>query len=79
VGDGVHMDRGHITQTRTYHGVPHFIISPTIVKGHSGGPVLDASNRIVGVAVKGVDTPGRFSKEDELSSFVPTAMLKELK
>jgi len=79
VGDSVHIDRGPITQTRTYIGVPHFVIRPTIVRGNSGGPVLDTSNRVVGVAVKGLDTPGRFSRQDELSSFVPTTMLKELK
>jgi RNA-directed DNA polymerase len=79
VGDSVHIDRGPITQTRKYIGVPHFVIRPTIVKGNSGGPILDSSNRVVGVAVKGLDTPGRFSKQDELSSFVPTTMLKELK
>jgi RNA-directed DNA polymerase len=79
VGDSVHFDGGPITQTRKYMGVPHFVIKPAIIKGNSGGPVLDTSNRVVGVAVKGQGTPGRFSKEDELSSFVPTTMLKELK
>jgi RNA-directed DNA polymerase len=79
VGDSVHVDRGPITQTRKYMGVPHFVIRPIIVQGNSGGPVLDKSNRVVGIAVKGLRTPGRFSTQDELSSFVPTSMLRELK
>jgi RNA-directed DNA polymerase len=79
VGDGVHLDRGRITQSRVYFGVPHFVIGPVIVRGNSGGPILDQQNRIVGVAVKGLGTPGRFSAEDELSSFVPTSMLKHMK
>jgi len=79
VGDSVHIARGPISQTRKYMGVPHFVIQPSIIHGNSGGPVLDSSNHVVGVAVKGQGTPGRFSHEDELSSFVPTTMLKELK
>lgn len=79
VGDSVHVDHGPITQTRTYIGVPHFVIKPTIVKGNSGGPVLNTAKQVVAVAVKGLATPGRFSKFDELSSCVPTVMLKELK
>jgi V8-like Glu-specific endopeptidase len=78
VGDSVHFDSGPITQTRKYMGVPHFVVRPIIVKGNSGGPILDKNNKVVGVAIKGVATPGRFSSEDELSSFVPTEMLKHL-
>jgi RNA-directed DNA polymerase len=79
VGDSVNITQGPITQTRKYMGVPHFVIQPAIIRGNSGGPILDTSNRVVGVAVKGQGTPGRFSHEDELSSFVPTTMLTELK
>lgn len=79
VGDSVHIARGPVTQERKYFGVQHFVIQPVIVKGNSGGPVLDKTNRVVGIAVKGLDTPGRFSEVDELSSFVPVSMLKELK
>jgi RNA-directed DNA polymerase len=79
VGDSVNITRGPITQTRKYMGVPHFVIQPAIIRGNSGGPILDTSNRVVGVAVKGQGTPGRFSHEDELSSFVPTTMLTELR
>jgi S1-C subfamily serine protease len=78
-GDSVHIDRGAITQTHVYFGVPHFIIQPTIVRGNSGGPILDGTNRVVGIAVKGLETAGRFSSQDELSSFVPISMVRDLK
>jgi S1-C subfamily serine protease len=63
VGDSVNITRGPITQTRKYMGVPHFLVQPAIIRGNSGGPILDTSNRVVGVAVKGQGTPGRFSHE----------------
>lgn len=79
LGDGVQIAKGDITQERVYSGVRHFVIGPTIVKGNSGGPILDGLNRVVGIAVKGVDTPGRFTDRDELSSFVPVSELVHLK
>ena len=78
LGDSVQVAPGPIIQSRMYFGVPHFIIQPAIIQGNSGGPVLDKTNRVVGVAVKGLNTPGRFSREDELSSFVPINMVKHL-
>jgi RNA-directed DNA polymerase len=79
VGDGVGMSRGPITQERMYSAVKHFVIQPEIIKGNSGGPILDDFARVVGVAVKGRGTPGRYSGLDELSSFVPIEWLREMK
>ncbi len=79
VGDGVAISAGPITQERMYSGVKHFVIEPHIVRGNSGGPVLDRENRVVGVAIKGQGTPGRFSQYDELSSFVPISALEQMK
>ena len=78
-GDSVSIRRGSITQSRFYIKIPHFLIDADVVKGNSGGPVLGVQNRVVGIAVKGLGTPGIFSQEDQLSSFVPISSLKYLK
>ena len=77
--DSVAFRFGNIVQERWYVSgtfekplpVMHFIVDADIVKGNSGGPVLDEKNRVIGVAVKGIDTPGLLFEGDELSSFVP--------
>jgi RNA-directed DNA polymerase len=73
--DTVAFRFGRIVQQRSYVGiediVEHYIVDADIVKGNSGGPVLDSKNRVVGVAVKGLDIPGKLGDGDQLSSFVP--------
>jgi RNA-directed DNA polymerase len=79
VGDSVSIRRGSITQSRTYIDVPHYIIDADIVVGNSGGPVLNDKNEVIGIAVKGLGTPGIFSQYDQLSSFVPVDLLQYMK
>jgi RNA-directed DNA polymerase len=77
--DSVAFRFGRIVQERTYKTgsykdpvpVKHYIVDADIVKGNSGGPVLDESNRVIGIAVKGLDVPGAVHEDDQLSSFVP--------
>ena len=80
--DSVAFRFGKIVQERWYLSfkeankkekvfVKHYIVDSDIVKGNSGGPVLDGKNRVIGVAVKGLDAPGSLGENDELSSFVP--------
>jgi len=45
-------------------------ISPTIIQGNSGGPVLNSKNQVIGVAIKG--GPG------ELNAVVPISYLMHL-
>ena len=77
--DTVAFRKGRIVQKRTYPGkeemVDHLIVDADIVKGNSGGPVLDISNRVIGVAVKGLDIPGKLGDNDQLSSYVPIDQL----
>jgi len=79
VGDGVAIHHGPIVQSKVYNKIPHFVIDPVIFRGNSGGPVLDAKNRVVGIAVKGYERPDRFTDKDELSSFVPIGMISYLR
>ena len=76
VGDSVAFRDGRVVQERKYLGVPHFIVDADIVKGNSGGPVLDEHNKVLGIAVKGLSTPGTLTDGDQLSSFIP--ITKEL-
>jgi RNA-directed DNA polymerase len=79
VGDSVAIRRGAITQSRPYNKIPHYVIDADIVVGNSGGPVLNQRNEVVGLAVKGVQTPGVFNQYDQLSSFVPIGLIRHMK
>ena len=35
-----------MTQSQMCNQIPHFVIDPVIFRGNSGGPVLDARNRV---------------------------------
>jgi RNA-directed DNA polymerase len=81
--DSVAFRFGRIVQERTYKvgsysnpvAVQHYVVDADIVKGNSGGPVLDNGNRVIGIAVKGLDVPGAVHDDDQLSSFVPFSCL----
>jgi len=45
---------------------------------HSGGPVLNAQNEVIGIAVKGQRLPGKSGDDDELSRFVPIDFAREV-
>lgn len=47
---------GHITGTSMFDGHRFFNVSQPIVKGNSGGPVIDAFGQVVGIATRGVDS-----------------------
>lgn len=54
-GDDGIVVRGHVAGRRIRLGQDRILISPAIVGGNSGGPVLDSRNRVIGVAATGAD------------------------
>jgi hypothetical protein len=58
-----------VNASRVYSGIHHRVVVGSIIKGNSGGPVLNEKNEIVGIALKGQQIPAHFSDKDSLSSF----------
>jgi S1-C subfamily serine protease len=69
-GADVSIHEGHLVHEYKFEGMRRFHISPTVIQGNSGGPVLNSRNQVVGVAIKG--GPG------ELNAVVPISYLFHL-
>ena len=78
LGDSCADQDFSVTQHRIYSGIRHIIVGGAIIKGNSGGPVLNQKNRLVGVALKGQSIPAHFSDQDALSSFAEASQLSLL-
>jgi RNA-directed DNA polymerase len=75
-GDKSIVHRGHVTGKRTHFGYERILISPTIVAGNSGGPVLDSRNRVVGIAATGKDNSA--STTETQYGVIPVEVLEML-
>jgi len=75
--DDLYISSGHVTQRTKVSGVDRFIISAAIVGGNSGGPILNESNHVVGVAATGV-SGGLQHGATHNHSFIPISALKYL-
>jgi RNA-directed DNA polymerase len=69
-GADVSIHEGHMVHEYKFEDLRRFHISPTVIQGNSGGPVLNSRNQVVGVAIKG--GPG------ELNAVVPVSYLFHL-
>ena len=76
-GDEGVVIRGHVTGRRTRLGQERILISPPIVSGNSGGPVLDSRNRVIGVAATGPDKFENITKTVDYG-VIPVESLKAL-
>lgn len=54
-GDTGILSPGLVIGFRPTHGIRRLLVNAAIVNGNSGGPVFDANNQVVGVAVTGAD------------------------
>jgi RNA-directed DNA polymerase len=54
-GDTSKIASGTVTGATTLDGLRFFTISPIVVKGNSGGPVIDTFGQVVGIVARGVD------------------------
>jgi hypothetical protein len=70
VGADVSISEGHLVHEFKFEGTRRFHISSTIIQGNSGGPVLNSSNQVIGVAVKGGD--------GQLNEVVPISIIFRL-
>lgn len=50
-----HLNRGELTGRREVLGQKRLIVGAQITFGNSGGPALDSSSRVIGVAVRGAN------------------------
>ncbi|CEG57295.1 reverse transcriptase domain-containing protein [Legionella fallonii] len=52
-GDECHCDNGKITQKKKLYGFDVWLVDIPITHGISGGPVLNANNEVIGIAIVG--------------------------
>jgi V8-like Glu-specific endopeptidase len=52
-GDTPHVEKGFVTAFTKYGEAKMIRISPKIIFGNSGGPILDKKGRVVGIATVG--------------------------
>jgi RNA-directed DNA polymerase len=77
-GATITKNSGKVTSFRNLHGIKHVIIDTPILTGNSGGPVLDADNRVIGVAVRGIDSGGA-AHDTDVYGVIPIEMLNHSK
>lgn len=68
---------GTVAGRRLRFGCPRIVINGLIIAGASGSPVLDAKNRVIGVAATGADYLNK-SVENEFHGFIPITSLRDV-
>jgi S1-C subfamily serine protease len=76
-GDTPHIAPGVIVQARTRSTIERLVIDTPIVKGNSGGPVINPDGAVIGVAVTGTDRADNVHDTVDYG-VIPIAALKHL-
>lgn len=76
-GNQCAVRNGEITAFRTVSAIRRILVDANIIVGNSGGPVVDQSNRVIGVAAKGAasETDATLTDKHEV---IPIDALKHL-
>ena len=77
-GDTAYIAEGKITAFRNVSTIRRILISANIVAGNSGGPVLNESNEVIGIAVTGTKD-FQSARTTEKHGVIPVDALKNLK
>lgn len=72
------LRNGEVTAFRTVSGIRRILIDANIISGNSGGPVLDAMHKVVGVAAKGAAAESEATLTDK-HEVIPIDALTHLK
>ena len=76
-GDKGVIHTGHVTGSRTVSTIERLLIDAPIIAGASGGPVLNDSLEVIGIAATGADTM-RQARETEFHSVIPIEALRHV-
>lgn len=57
-GSDIRIEEGKLSRVRNTKNQKRYEITPTIFAGNSGGPVVNSSNEVIGIAVRGATEKG---------------------
>jgi RNA-directed DNA polymerase len=77
-GNQCALRNGEVTAFQVVSTIRRILVDANIISGNSGGPVLDAKNRVVGVAAKGAPSETEAAMTDK-HEVIPIDALKFLK
>lgn len=78
IGDGARFAKGAVVSFRIQSTIERFNIDADIVRGNSGGPVLNKDYDVIGVAVTGADSFAEANKTED-HGVIPITAHKHLK